>query len=87
MFGTIIIMERLPMEVLGKVGEIVIEDCSVAVAGATILGIAGVPGVTMTLPTSTTAVGVFGSSRLLRWFLPFVPRILPLFSFPLLYLS
>ncbi|NEP84972.1 MAG: hypothetical protein F6K39_46855 [Okeania sp. SIO3B3] len=37
---------------------------SVAVAGTTILGIVVVPGVTITMPTTSTTIGVFGLSRL-----------------------
>ncbi|NES68765.1 MAG: hypothetical protein F6K24_27800 [Okeania sp. SIO2D1] len=42
----------------------VIQDCSVAVAGAAFLGIAGTPGVTTNMPTSATTLGVFGLSGL-----------------------
>ena len=76
-------MEHLLTEVLGKVEVRTIIGCSAAVAGATILGVAGVPGATMAMPTTSTTLGVFESSRLPRWFLAFVPRILPLFTFPL----
>ena len=76
-------MEHLLMEVLGKVDVIVMTGCSVAVAGTTILDIAGVPGATLAMPASSTSMGVFEPSRLPRWFLAFIPSILPLFTFPL----
>ena len=71
------------MEVLGKVGVIVMTGCSVAVAGSTILDFAGVPGATISMPTTSPTIGVFESSPLPRWFLAFIPSILPLFTFPL----
>jgi hypothetical protein len=49
---------------------------SAAVAGTTILGVVGVPGATITMPTTSTTIGVFESSRLPRWFLAFVPSTL-----------
>ncbi len=64
MFGMVIITELLMMVVLGKLEVIVIKDYSVAVAGATVLGIAGVRGATIFMPTSSTTVVVFVSSCL-----------------------
>ena len=59
-FGIIVTMERLRTEVLGKVGETIAIECSVAVAGPTVLGIAGVPGAFIAMLISATTVGVFG---------------------------
>ena len=67
MIGIVTMMVRLLTEVLGKVEVIVITECSVAVAGTAILGIAGVPGVTVSMPTtSSLSLGVFESSGLPR---------------------
>ena len=44
---------------------------------------AGVPGATISMPTTSPTIGVFESSPLPRWFLAFIPSILPLFTFPL----
>ena len=60
MFGIKIIMERLPTAVLGKVGEIIVIEYSVGVAGSTVLGIAVVPGVFIAMPISAIMVEVFG---------------------------
>ena len=80
----------LVMVVLGKPQKrdfsnlfLVEAECSATVTGSSILFIAGVPGVSMTMPAASSTMGVFESSRLPRWFLAFVPRILPLFTFPL----
>ena len=59
MFGIIITRERLLTEVLGKVGEAIVIDCSVVVTGLTVLGIAGVLGVFMPMPISVVMVRVF----------------------------
>ena len=89
-FSMITIIVLLVMVVLGKPQKsdfwnlfLVEAECSAAVAGQTVLGVAGVPGAGITMPTSSTTMRVFESSRLPRWFLAFVPRALPLFSFPL----
>ena len=76
MFGTIAIIVLLPTNGSGKLGEKVIEDCSVVVAGSTILGIAGVQDASMTVPTPATTMWVLGFCCLCRWFLASVPRIL-----------
>ena len=57
-------MERLRTEVLGKVGGIVMGECSVAVAGTSTLGIAGVLGVSIPMLTTSTTLGVFVLSGL-----------------------
>ena len=89
-FGTITIIVLLVMVVLGKPQKrdfsnlfLVEAECSATVTGSSILFIAGVPGVSMTMPAASSTMGVFESSRLPRWFLAFLPRPLPLFSFPL----
>ena len=69
MLGTIIIMEHLLTEVLGKLEVVVVKECSVAVAGTAILEIVVVPGASITMPMIFTTIGVFGLSHLPRWFL------------------